>query len=786
MKHARLEEALREASVYQKRDRQEEAQGLYERVLLCHPDHPEANHRLGLIALDNGRPEKAFIHLSRAVKNDPRQGQYWVSLIHACIERKDLKAAWERLQKGRAIGLQGQAVEEVAVCLQQAYADKIVRLFDAGKHQEAQIAAQDYVQKYPHHAFGYKAAGTILCETGKARDALPMLQKAITMQADAETLHAYATALQDSGRLEEALAGYNRALKLCPDYAEAQNKKGTVLEKLGQDRAALEHYETAIQFKPTLAEAYYNKANLLKKQGKLDEALDNYQKTLEIKPQYPDAHNNMGNVLREAGRLQDAIASYTKAIEIDPDYYKGHNNLANVLQELGKAEEAVQSYKRALKINPDFPEAYNNMGNALVSLDKEEKALFCYKRATELKPAYGEAHGNLCDILEKTNRIPEVRHYLEDLPGLDEWPLNLKLVKARILKREDKLREARELLKDASTELQSADSVIAGYWAELGAICDRLGAYEEAFDAFVKSNEVAGGIFRRRGVFKEKYNKSVRSLLEQFGKDWTTNWNSPRGGLDSPVFVVGFPRSGMTLVDTILRSHPDAAVTEEKPMLDRVKRTISKMGGWEPDGEGDLEDGEISLLRDTYREEFNAYLTEGEREASVKVDKLPLNMVDAGLIHRVFPHARFILVVRHPCDCVLSCFMHNFEPNSAMANFLNLEDSVRFYDLVMRLWERYTSLFPLNVQTIRYEELVAEFEDSVDLLLEFVGLSRCEEVNRYYETARERKRIKTPSYHQVTQPIYQRAKGRWKNYQEQMAEVLPRLMPWTRHWGYSR
>jgi tetratricopeptide (TPR) repeat protein len=785
MNHICVAEVLCEALGYHKNERLEKAQNLYEKVLRYYPDQPEAHHGLGLIALNDGRPDKAYVHIREAVKKNPKQGQYRVSLIHARIALKDFKAAWQELETVRAIGLQVQAVKEAAASLQQAYADKIVMLFNAGKYHEAQLAAQNYVKKYPQHAFGYKAAGTILCKRGETEDALRMLERAIDLEADAETLHAYATALQDSGRLEEALAGYNRALKLCPDYAEAHNKKATVLQKLGQDRAALEHYETAIQFKPTLAEAYYNKANLLKKQGKLDEALDNYQKTLEIKPQYPDAHNNMGNVLREAHRLQDAIASYTKAIEIDPDYCKGHNNLANVLQELGKAEEAVQSYKRALKINPDFPEAYNNMGNALVSLDKEEKALVCYKKATELKPDYGEAHGNLCDILEKTNQTAKVRDYLDNLPSLDSVPLNLVLVKARLLRRQDKLVEAKEILENVDAELQVAHRGTTGYWAELGAIYDRLGAYEKAFDAFAKSNQVARCLFGRRGVFEKTFNKRVEALLEKFGQDWTGSWATPLERLWSPVFLVGFPRSGTTLVDTILRSHPDAAVTEEKPILGRVKRAVSERGGWEPDGKRELKKEEIVRFRDIYREELDAHLTKGEREASVKVDKFPLNMVDAGLIHRVFPEARFVLVLRHPCDCVLSCFMQNFEPNSAMANFLNLEKSARFYDLVMRLWERYTSLFPLNVQTVRYEDLVADFEGSVDSLLEFLGLSRCEEVNGYYETARERKRIKTPSYHQVTQPIYQRAKGRWNNYKEQMAPVLPRLMPWAGHWGYG-
>jgi sulfotransferase family protein len=161
-----------------------------------------------------------------------------------------------------------------------------------------------------------------------------------------------------------------------------------------------------------------------------------------------------------------------------------------------------------------------------------------------------------------------------------------------------------------------------------------------------------------------------------------------------------------------------------------------------------------------------------------------LNIVDVGIIHRVFPEAKFILALRHPCDCVLSCFMQTFKLNNAMANFLTLDRSAKLYAAVMDLWSVYQKKLNLDVHVMKYEGLVQDLEGTSKSLISFLGLEWDNNLHNYQKTALDRGNIRTPSYDQVTQPLYKHASGRWINYREQMRPVLPVLRPWIEAFGY--
>jgi hypothetical protein len=196
-----------------------------------------------------------------------------------------------------------------------------------------------------------------------------------------------------------------------------------------------------------------------------------------------------------------------------------------------------------------------------------------------------------------------------------------------------------------------------------------------------------------------------------------------------------------------------------------------------------LGEDDIAALRALYFHELDRHLPEGGDDRVV-IDKLPLNIISAGLIHRVFPDAKFILAMRHPCDSVLSCFMQHFSLNDAMSNFLDLEDSAALYDRVMTLWSVYREKLPLQVHEVRYEDLVGDLEGTARPLIDYLGLEWDDRVADYRETARARGRINTPSYAQVTEKLYSQASGRWERYRDEMASVLPVLEPWAKATGY--
>ena len=282
------------------------------------------------------------------------------------------------------------------------------------------------------------------------------------------------------------------------------------------------------------------------------------------------------------------------------------------------------------------------------------------------------------------------------------------------------------------------------------------------------------------------YLARIDVLTKRFTSDWVAGWRNleSRGGPPGLVFLVGFPRSGTTLLDTILRSHDDIAVVEEMPTVHLMRRALDRLPGGHPDGLAELGPAHLEALRQVYFTELDKHL-EPEGRPAVVVDKLPLNLVEAGLIYRIFPQARFLFVQRHPCDCVLSCFMQDFKINDAMVNFLDLEDAARLYDKVMTLWQKYLAVLPLQVHTVRYESLIEAFEETLAPLLDFLGVEWDDGVRNYAETASRRDRIDTPSYYQVTQPLHTRARDRWERYSKNMQPVLPTLLPWARRLGYG-
>ena len=218
--------------------------------------------------------------------------------------------------------------------------------------------------------------------------------------------------------------------------------------------------------------------------------------------------------------------------------------------------------------------------------------------------------------------------------------------------------------------------------------------------------------------------------------------------------------------------------------MEKVQDAFGRLPGGHPDGLAEIKPNHLAELRQIYFEELDKHLAPEDR-SSIVIDKLPLNICLAGLIHRIFPQARFVFSLRHPCDCVLSCFMQEFRINEGMANFLDLEDAARLYDKIMDLWEQYKTVLPLDVHTVKYESLIEAFEETLTPLLDFLGVGWDDGVRDYTKTAIERGKIFTPSYNQVTQPLYTRARGRWERYREQMQPVLPPLLPWVGHFGYG-
>lgn len=370
-----LDITLQQAIAYHQAGQLQDAGRLYREILRTQPNHPDANHNLGVLAVQMKQAAAGLIHFKIAIEANPNQSQYWLSYIDALIQTGQSEFARQMLNQLRQRGLQGNAVELLAGRLEVPAPDDIdtmVALFEQERYAECETLAQVMTQHYPQYGFGWKALGLVLLRQRRVAEALELMRKSTDiLPEDAEAYMNMGVALKESGRYSEAKASCLRALELKPDYVEAHSNLGNVLQSLGQ----------------------------------LDSAVACYRRALELSPDYALAHNNLGTALNELGQLDGAVTSYRRALQLHPDYAVAHNNLGNTFLAQDRLSEAETSYRRALAITPDYAEALNNLAHLLNSQGEPDDAVACFRRALEIKPDYAEAHSNLIFTLDLTVEV---------------------------------------------------------------------------------------------------------------------------------------------------------------------------------------------------------------------------------------------------------------------------------------------------------------------------------------------------------------------------------------------
>lgn len=562
---------------------------------------------------------------------------------------------------------------------------------------------------------------------------------------------------------------------------EAYQLYCAVLEKHPSNKRAIEGLKRLQQAGPDNEQI--NSLVALYKRGQLQQAL---QLGAELAQRFPTSFlifNILGVICFSLERFEDAVASYNKALQLKPDFSEAHNNLGNALKSLGRYEEAIACYNNALQIKPDDTEVHNNLGTTFIQLGRYKEAIARFTKVLQIKPGDMQACNNLLEQYERDNNLPALKDALENAKEtLPEDDSNLLYHLGQLASREKRLEDARTYLEKVSSSKLSPKFYYS-HAELLGKTYDKLNMHDKAFEQFELMNNRASQSISAQKVDAQRYYNSLVQLSDSWAAAPSPAWSSEVTSSNEGcrlAFLIGFPRSGTTLLDTILRSHPKVTVVEEMLMVQHMMAHLGVLGTYEETI--NLDPGQLAELRGAYYKELNKHLdTTGY---DLVIDKMPLNINHVGLIHRVFPEARFILALRHPCDCVLSCFMQYFKLTNAMANFLDLGQAAKYYDAVMRLWKIYNEHLNLPVGVVKYEDLVLDLKGNAEPLLDFLGLEWHENMENYQKTALARGRIKTPSYNQVTQELYTQASGRWENYRKQMEPVLPLLEPWARHFGY--
>ena len=508
-----------------------------------------------------------------------------------------------------------------------------------------------------------------------------------------------------------------------------------------------------------------------------------YKEILKINPNHFGSIFYLGTLLVQTQRFELAKSLLYKATQINPNYAAAHNNLGATLKELGEYQNAINCCQKAIKINPNYADAHYNLGNVFKQLNEPQKAINYYQKAIEIEPSYINAHQNLMDVCEKTNQITELKDAVSNARTFFKDNSIIKLYEGILLSRNEKFVEAKNCLELISFGADEINKEILRV-STLAKCYDRIGGTDKAFNYFKKANLLSQKT-KIKNFDKNKYLQEIKIRKEFFKKSNIEKWPTLKqpDNEPSPIFLIGFPRSGTTLLDTILRSHPLIEVVEEQFMVEQLINSLNQLPNGGLEDLKEIENEQIIKIRKTYFESLESQI-QNKNNTKLYIDKLPLNIIHVGEIVRIFPNAKFIVSLRHPCDCVLSCFMQDFELNDAMANFLNLDDAAHLYDAVMNLWTQYTSIFSINYHEVKYENLIENFEPTVRSILNFLELSWDDAVLNYLITAKKRDRIATPSYYQVTKPIYSYAIGRWQRYKKQTSNIYPILEGWIKKFNY--
>jgi tetratricopeptide (TPR) repeat protein len=488
----------------------------------------------------------------------------------------------------------------------------------------------------------------------------------------------------------------------------------------------------------------------------------------------------------QAGRYAQAQDLYGQVLEGKPSDVAALHGLAGVRGKLGKPQEAISLLRRALAVDERRVEVHVALCSWLLAVGNVEEAEPGVRRALRLDPNNGPAHRQLAECYQSRHRLDDAITEAKKAASIDPSSAGTQFFLAKLERQKGDLNEARSRLEGLlGRELES--EMRGDALKELGFVLDKLGEYDAAFELFERSATETADTPEARRIDRNVSMRLVDGYRAVATHELLSNWTrqSFDDALPRPSFLVGFPRSGTTLTEQVLAAHPDVVTADEKPLIESVEAQVLAWFSEDsvPAMLPQLDRDEIAQLRAAYWKQAES-TTQMDLSGKVFVDKLPLNIIHLPLINVVFPEARIIVALRDPRDVCLSCFMQLFVLNTAMVNFLWWERTAEFYANVMDLWLQLRDKVTIEFIEVRYEDTVEDFENQARRLLDFLGVAWDERVLRFHEKARERI-ISTPSFTAVSQKIYKRSAGRWRNYEDQVQRVSGTLARFITAFGYN-
>ena len=673
----------------------------------------------------------------------------------------------------------------------------------AGRFVQAEGVLRQILKQRPNDPEALHSLALVAHQTGKTPLAVQLIERALTVNPNVAIYQAnLAEMYRRIGQPRKAVEHGERAIALNTEGADAHNNLGIAYFDLGDFEGAIRSYGNAIAKRPRFAEAISNRGNALRQLKRFEESEAEYRRAIAINPSYAEAYNNLGSVLRDLERPAEAEQAYKRAIALKPDYVEALNNLVLAHKDLKQYDEALavaqkalalkpqnadalayigaihvdqkkldlafDALKKSLAIAPNKAETINMLGRAFFEANQPAKAIEVYRRGIALKPDFADLYNNMGNALKEMGKFEEALQAFETCLALNPTTLGtyVNLVDAKKFGANDDKHLAAIERALASPETLSEERRMQLSFAGAKAY-DDLKRYDDAFPLLLTGNAL-----KRKTI--EYDEATILGYFDRIRNSITADVIRAQSGggfaTQTPIFVIGMPRSGTTLVEQILASHPQVAGAGElKDLSETVNSVRGKDGASAPYPEflPLLTRDELVKIGQIYANKLSRHAPGAARIT----DKMPSNFYFLGLIHLALPGAKVIHTNRSPVDTCVSCFSKLFAGEQSQT--YNLGELGRYYRQYHRLMAHWREALPQGAfLDVQYEEVVADTEGQARRILEFCNLPWDPRVLEFHRTERP---VKTASSSQVRQPIYSSSVARWRNYERFLGPLLAEL-----------
>ena len=718
-----MSQAFNHAVQLHRQGQLDQAELIYRQILDEMPTHADSLHLLGVVAHQRGHFKRAAQLMQRAVALSPEAGAYYCNMAES--------------------------------------------LRMAGEIPAAIAAAQKAIALVPHNPDAHNHLGLAMQMQGRFDESVAAFREAIELRPDFALAHNnLGGVLRELDKKEEALAAYQEAVRLAPTLPLALSNLGQSLLEKGEKEEAQKYCQQAVALAPDFPEGLSNLGNTLRAHDRLAEAKECYRKALQIRPNVAMVHGNLGQALQQEGNLDEAIKCYKLAADLDPKSPRFESYLASALSEKEDYAGAIEHFRKALALKSDFPEALNGLGSVLHEQGDFKQAIACFEDVLRQKPDFADAHSNLAGAYSELGDMDKANHHYREALRYDPDYTGALSVLATHLR--DKMPDediekmkgflAREHLSD--WKRSALNHGLAHYY-------DSKKEYALAAEHAALGNSHRKEVWSRQG---KTYNRDdhtgfVSFLIKQFQPSF---FDRVRGwGLDTevPVFVFGMPRSGTTLIEQILGSHPRVYGAGElsiaKEIFDRVPTLMNvKMAPAQAIPQMSME------VAQQAGKEHLARLRALNATAPRIVDKMPDNYLWLGFLAAIFPKAKFIYSKRDVHDIAVSCWITNFKQIRWACDQEDIAGRIKNHLRIMDHWRK---VLPVPMLEVEYEQNVEDLEGSARRMIEFCGLDWDPACLAFHESKRT---VRTASLSQVRQPVYKKSVQRWKNYAEPLKQVF--------------